>query len=835
MTRRVILGLPEWNLNGVCIFAANLVRALNARGHDARLFITEEGSPLVDYPRVGAPPPADVPVDRLRLTAHDRWSDAWIGVERYLEEQGPCVYIPNHDFRASCVTPRLSERVTVIGMIHADNALEYEHVGRLARHWDAVVAVNPSIRRRAAMEMPWLASRLAAIPIGVPLPARVAAREPSETLRLVYHGELRAHQKRVLDLVGMLQALVARGVRARLTLVGDGPARADVEASGASLIADGHLVLRGALPHAETLAELERHDVYVLASEFEGTPNALLEAMARGCVPVVSDLETLASVVTHGDNGLRFPPGDVTAFADAVASLAGAPERRAAMAERATATVRGGRWALDTMVDTWLSLLERVELAKAASPRRPRSRMSPPPPTMGGVSILPGRFDGSARLANRVPMWPDPLRPSKVHRARAPHRAPLADHRIVFAATSGRISGVDIFAVHLVRALVSRGFDAEILVTRPDEPVPDPLPFPGDVPVRRLSVTPRTSWRARWKGLADDLERDGAPVLYVPNYDWRHSGISPSLASTVKIVGIVHSDDPQHYEHALRLGDAWNGIVAVSDAIAREVQALAPRFSQRLETIPYGVPVPSAAAPRTRRPGDPLRIVYAGRLARYQKRALDVVGVADALAARGIPFELVVAGGGPEQGDFLAAAARHLVGGRLRFVGGIPNDMVQELLSRADAFLLPSAFEGLPVALLEAMACGAVPVVSDIRSGVRQVVRHAESGFLVAPGDVHGFADRLAELALDPDRTTRMSVAAHAAVRDGPFTVDAMCDHYLDFFDRVASSPFARPDAPPRHPPDIAGLRAWLPPELPTPAQVSARLRQLARRALGGG
>ncbi|MFN8670157.1 MAG: glycosyltransferase family 4 protein, partial [Gemmatimonadaceae bacterium] len=479
--------------------------------------------------------------------------------------------------------------------------------------------------------------------------------------------------------------------------------------------------------------------------------------------------------------------------------------------------------------------LERVELAKAASPRRPRSRMSPPPPTMGGVSILPGRFDGSARLANRVPMWPDPLRPSKVHRARAPHRAPLADHRIVFAATSGRISGVDIFAVHLVRALVSRGFDAEILVTRPDEPVPDPLPFPGDVPVRRLSVTPRTSWRARWKGLADDLERDGAPVLYVPNYDWRHSGISPSLASTVKIVGIVHSDDPQHYEHALRLGDAWNGIVAVSDAIAREVQALAPRFSQRLETIPYGVPVPSAAAPRTRRPGDPLRIVYAGRLARYQKRALDVVGVADALAARGIPFELVVAGGGPEQGDFLAAAARHLVGGRLRFVGGIPNDMVQELLSRADAFLLPSAFEGLPVALLEAMACGAVPVVSDIRSGVRQVVRHAESGFLVAPGDVHGFADRLAELALDPDRTTRMSVAAHAAVRDGPFTVDAMCDHYLDFFDRVASSPFARPDAPPRHPPDIAGLRAWLPPELPTPAQVSARLRQLARRALGGG
>jgi len=146
---------------------------------------------------------------------------------------------------------------------------------------------------------------------------------------------------------------------------------------------------------------------------------------------------------------------------------------------------------------------------------------------------------------------------------------------------------------------------------------------------------------------------------------------------------------------------------------------------------------------------------------------------------------------------------------------------------------LPSAFEGLPVALLEAMACGAVPVVSDIRSGVRQVVRDGENGYVVAPGDVQGFADRLAELARDPALVSRMSYAAHRAVHDGPFTIDAMCEHYLAFFDRVAREPFARPVGAARHPGDITGLRAWLPPELPTPVQVSARLRQLARGAIG--
>lgn len=831
MSQRVILGLPEWNLNGVCIFAANLARGLRARGVDARLFVTEEQTPLVDYPRVGMPSPEDLVVDRLRLGRHDRWSDAWIGVERYLEEQAPCVYIPNHDFRASCVTPRLSSRVTLVGMIHADNALEYEHVARLARHWDAVVAVNPSIRRRAAMEMPWLAPRLATIPIGVALPAHghVAERVPSDLLRLVYHGELRAHQKRVLDLVAMLDVAISRGARVRLTMIGDGLARRDIEARGASLLAAGHLALRGALPHEETLAELECHDVYVLASEFEGTPNSMLEAMARGCVPVVSDLETLAGVVTHGDNGLRVPPGDIGAFADSVISLAADPSRRAAMAVRAAASVRDGPWGLETMVDAWIALLDRVRGASLASPRRARARMSPPPPTMGGVSILPGHFDGSARLANRVPMWPDPLPPSNPRRSHAPHVAPLAEHRIVVAATSGRISGVDIFATHLVRGLVERGYRAEILVTRPDEPVPDRLPFSGNVPVRTLAVTQRTSWRERWRMLQEDLASGPAPTVYLPNYDWWHSGISAALPGRVKIVGIAHSDDPHHYEHVLRLGGYWNAIVAVSDFIAREVEALAPAFAPRLTTIPYGAALPAAIVPRRRDGRTPLRIVYAGRLARYQKRALDLVDIADALEKSGIGFELVVAGAGPDADDFLRAASRHLVEGRIRFVGGVHNDMVQSLLARADAFVLPSAFEGLPVSLLEAMAHGAVPIVADVRSGVRQVVRDGDNGFLVAAGDTVAFAARLAALARDPELQARLSCAAHVTMRDGGFSVDEMCEAYLDTFERVAREPFARPLASARHPANVSGLRSWFPPELPSLPQVSMRLRHLAR------
>jgi glycosyltransferase involved in cell wall biosynthesis len=297
-------------------------------------------------------------------------------------------------------------------------------------------------------------------------------------------------------------------------------------------------------------------------------------------------------------------------------------------------------------------------------------------------------------------------------------------------------------------------------------------------------------------------------------------------------VGVVHSDDPPHYEHALRLGDSWNAIVAVSDAIAREVTALAPALAPRLATIPYGVPMPRRGARGARAPG-PLRIVYAGRIARHQKRALDLPCIADALTALGVDFEIVVAGGGPDQADFLRAAASHLMDGRIRFVGAQPNDAVLDLFSRADVFVLPSSFEGLPVSLLEAMAHGAVPVVADVRSGVRELIRDGENGFLVPVGDVRRFAERIALLARDPARLAGTSARALASVEAGPYSVEAMCDAYVALFERVASTPFARPISGVRPPADLTGLRAWLPPELPTLAQLQARVRQGARR-LGG-
>ena len=831
MTRRIIVGLPEWSLGGAHICAANLVRGLRARGEDARLLLTEEHTPLVTHPLHSPPLPVDIPIDLIRLSSYDNWSEAWTAIERYLEEQAPCIYVPVVDFRSTCISPRLSSRVLVVATMMTDYPLEYEHVERLARHWDGVVAVNSVIQRRAAQWMPWLAANLVTIPICVPIPADIPIRPAVGKLRLVYHGRLCEYQKRSLDFIQLLEQLEVLGVDFCLTLIGDGESRPAIEKASVRFLADGRLVLSGTLPYEQTLEALREQDVYILLSDFEGTPNALLEAMAYGCVPVVSDIETLTDIVSDGKTGFRCAIGDMQAFASVVARLAANPVERVAMAERAATNVRQLGYDLETMIDRWQALFDRLETRTQSARHRPRGMMTPPPASFGGVSILPGQYGSFAWQVNQVPLWPEPRTATRVRRRYPPHTAPLSEHRIILAATIGRISGVDVFATHLVQALLSRGLNAEILVTRPDEKVPDPMPFPAHIPVRTLAVGPGTSWKKRWALLRHTLIENG-PCIYIPNYDWYHSGICGTLPETVKVLGIAHSDDPAHYAHCLKLGSTWNGIVAVSSVIADHLKALDPTLADRLYTIPYGVDLPcsSGLAPRTHQA--PLRLLYAGRLIRYQKRIFDLLCILDALAKRNVPVELIVVGSGPDEREFLQASAQALVSGRIRFMGSMANHHVQTLMAEADVFLLPSAFEGLPVSLLEAMAHGTVPVVAHCRSGVDEVIRPGENGFLVPVGDIEGFADHIAHLHENPQRLAKMAQSARQTIEKGGFTIPDMTESYVQVMERIVAKPFCRPVTgilPPEH---IRGLRSWLPPELPSPTMAIHSLRTRVAQTL---
>ena len=320
------------------------------------------------------------------------------------------------------------------------------------------------------------------------------------------------------------------------------------------------------------------------------------------------------------------------------------------------------------------------------------------------------------------------------------------------------------------------------------------MPLPLDIPVEQLPIPALATWSARWRSLINLLESE-APCIYLPNYDFWHSCVTSALSHRVGVVGIVHSDDAQHYDHARRMGKTWNAAVAVSEAVADRVRHMRIVESSRLSVIPYGV---DSAQTQVARPDrEEIRLIYTGRLDANQKRVADLLGIAAALAHRGVQFTLTIVGAGPERAKLEQEIAARGLSPRVRMLQPMDNRRVLEMCAESDVVVLTSAYEGMPISILEAMGQGCVPVMSDIASGVPELIRDGVNGFVVPVGSIEQYASLIEQLAASRETRQRMSLEAWRTVSDGPYRIEVMTGRYIELFERVeremSARTFARP------------------------------------------
>lgn len=234
--------------------------------------------------------------------------------------------------------------------------------------------------------------------------------------------------------------------------------------------------------------------------------------------------------------------------------------------------------------------------------------------------------------------------------------------------------------------------------------------------------------------------------------------------------------DVAHFRLAVKLHEA-DGVVCISHFCRSQLMSIAaPEDWAKMRLVRCGVDTDRFAPgpPRPATAGS-LRVLSVGRLVPVKGHALLVRAIA-ALRDDGTDVRATFVGDGPER-ERLERLARDLrVADRITFAGAVGQDRILSFFHEADAFCLPSFAEGVPVVLMEAMACE-LPVVTTRTMGIPELVEDEVGGLLVAPSSVPDLVQALGRLAADLELRRRLGAGGRERVRDEfelGTTVDAL-------------------------------------------------------------
>ncbi len=314
------------------------------------------------------------------------------------------------------------------------------------------------------------------------------------------------------------------------------------------------------------------------------------------------------------------------------------------------------------------------------------------------------------------------------------------------------------------------------------------------------------SWAA---ALAGAMRRDRVDLVHTHLFgDSLHGWLASLAAGRPPVVMTLHIGvegltrlQRAGYRFLLARADQ---AVACSRAVHGSYAAAGWAVRRPLRTLSNGVAVPPPEAPpeadlaglrRELGLAADVRVVAAiGRLAE-QKGFRHLLAALGRLRARGVAsFHLVFLGEGPLKGELARQAEAEGLGGAVTFAGFRAD--VARLLPACDVVAFPSLYEGLPLALLEAMAAGRAVVATDL-PGIAEAARDGREALLVPPADPAALAGALARALGDAELRGRLGAAAARRCRER-FAAARMVAGYERLYVEVAG--LARRPAAPRVP-----------------------------------
>jgi len=224
-----------------------------------------------------------------------------------------------------------------------------------------------------------------------------------------------------------------------------------------------------------------------------------------------------------------------------------------------------------------------------------------------------------------------------------------------------------------------------------------------------------------------------------------------------------------------------NGIIAVSEPYRQTIATVLGVSESRLSVVPNGIPIEAGDREPVRADLDladsDVLMVAVGNL--YPVKGHRFLIEAAGNLPRESGWKLVIAGRGEEESRLRNLIERYDLTDRVHLLG--LRDDIPNLLAAADIFVMPSLSEGLPLALLEAMAAGTSIVASAV-GGIPEVTGRDRGGITVPAGEIEALTHALNGLLLEPEKRARMAKDARQAFDTSPFHLEKMADAYEAMF-----------------------------------------------------
>ncbi|TYZ27922.1 glycosyltransferase [Selenomonas caprae] len=231
----------------------------------------------------------------------------------------------------------------------------------------------------------------------------------------------------------------------------------------------------------------------------------------------------------------------------------------------------------------------------------------------------------------------------------------------------------------------------------------------------------------------------------------------------IRIIAVVHNDMKEYYETYAKYIDSIDRILYMSSKQKRMLLDVYHIPTNKIKYLGWYIPCVECLERGWSGVGDSLKIGYAGRLEIEQKRADLLLSLIIMLLKKDMDIQFTIAGDGSYRKSMEEELKRQGFGSKVDFLGQLPKKKMVSFWKTQDVMVSCSDWEGNSISKAEAMAAGAVPVVTDT-SGALDDIDNGRNGYVVPVGDVDEIVEVIGKLYRQRDLLHILGTAAHERI-----------------------------------------------------------------------